>query len=84
MDDCVCVSENGERVLMELDIYFPLKPGSTHPPNIYIGGKFSKVVFPNGVRVYAFSSSQYVQESINNVEDHMEKQRMKLSLLAST
>ena len=31
---------------MEMDNYFPLKPDLTVPPNIYLGGKVSKVVFP--------------------------------------
>ena len=54
---------------MELDNYFPLKLGSTATPNIYLGGKVSKFVFPIGVKSYAFSSNQYVQEYLNKVED---------------
>ena len=43
-----------------------LKPGPTGPPNIYPVGKVSKVSFTNGVKAYPFSSSQYVQEAVNN------------------
>ena len=59
--NCLWISDNPEKVLMELDNYFQFNPGSTLLPNIYLGGKFSKVVFTNGVEAYALSSSQYVQ-----------------------
>ena len=58
-------------MLMELDKYLPLNPSSTVPPNIYLGGKISKVVLPNDVEAYAFSSSQYPQESVKDIEDHL-------------
>ena len=71
-------------MLMELDKYFLLNPVPTAPLDIYLGGKVSNFVFPNGFEAYAFSSSQYVKEAINNVADHLEKQGMRLCIRDST
>ena len=71
--------------MVDLDKYFPLKPGSTPPPpNIYLGSKVSKVVLPNGVEYYAFSSIQYVKEAANNIEGHMDKQVIRRCIRVST
>ena len=58
--------------------YFKLKEESIGHPTIYLGGKVSKVVLPNGVEAWAFSASQYVQEAVAKVEAHLKKQNMKL------
>ena len=63
-EDCLCNRNNGERVLTELEIYFPPKPGSTAPLNIYLGGKVSKNISLNGVEAYAFSSSRYMKNNM--------------------
>ena len=39
-EKCFYVSENRERLLMELDKYFPLKSYLIGPTNIYLGVKF--------------------------------------------
>ena len=57
--------------MMELDKYFLLKIGSTGSPNIYIGGKFLKIVFTNGVEAYKLIYSQYIQVDVKNLEDHL-------------
>ena len=69
---------------MELDKYFPLKSCSIFPTNIYLGGEVSHIFFPNGVKAYVLSSIQYAQEDVNNVEDHLDKQGMRLCALAYT
>ena len=72
MDDCLVVSENGERVLRnEIGKYFTLKETSIGPPKIYLGGKMISVELANGAKAWAFSSSQYVQEAVQNVEYHL-------------
>ena len=50
---------------------FPLKLGSVGPPKIYLGANISKVALPNGVKYWAISDSQYVQEALRNVETHL-------------
>ena len=73
-DDCLVISEFGEDILRkELKPYFKLKEESIGHPTIYLGGKVSKVVLPNEVVVWAFSTSQYVQEAVAKVEAHLKK-----------
>ena len=42
------------------------------------GGTVSKIQLPNGVHAWAFSSSQYVHESVKSVEEQLEKVGEKL------
>ena len=59
VDDCLVVSENGEKVLRnEIGKYFTLKETSIGPPKVYLGGKMSLVELANGAKAWAFSSSQ--------------------------
>ena len=83
-DDCLAVSQNPKEQLMEIDKYFPLKPASIGPPKIYLGAKVTKVQLPNGVEAYAVSMSQYVQEAVRNVEEHLKKRDLALLKKAST
>ena len=50
-DGALCVSKNPVAQLEELNKYFKLKPGSIHPPKIYLGSKLSKCVLPNESKV---------------------------------
>ena len=73
-DDVLVISENGERILREgIGKYFEPKEDSIGPLKIYLGGQMSKVVLDNGIEAWAFSSSRYVQESVKNVERHLER-----------
>ena len=72
VDDALCISERGKDVLQnEIGKYFYIKEGTIGPPNIYLGNKVSKVTLENGVEAWSFSSSQYVQAAVNNVEEYM-------------
>ena len=72
VDDCLVVSENGEKVLRnEIGKYFTLKEASIGPTNVYLGGKISLVELSNGAKAWTFSSYQYVQEAVQNVEYHL-------------
>jgi hypothetical protein len=73
-DDALVVSMNGEKLLREeIGKYFVLKEKSIGPPTIYLGNKVSKVTLENGVDAWAFSSSQYVQSAVKNVEDYLQR-----------
>ena len=50
---------------------FELKEESIGPPDHYFGGKVRKVQHENGVYAWAFSSSQYVQTAVKNVEAYL-------------
>jgi hypothetical protein len=73
-DDALVVSENAEQILRhELGRYFTLKEESIGPPKQYLGGAVRKVQLNNGVECWAFSSSQYVQAAVKNVEEYLAK-----------
>ena len=87
-DDALVISENAERILRsEIGKYFELKEESIGDPKIYLGGHVQKVQLDNGVECWAFSSSQYVQAAVKNVEEYLAKQvddRWKLPAKAET
>ena len=73
-DDCLCISEKAESILRnEIGRYFPLKEASIGPPKLYLGGRMRKVQLENGVWAWAFSSSQYIQSAVKNVEEYLAK-----------
>ena len=75
VDDALVVSKNAESILRnELGRYFELKEESIGPPDHYLGGKVRKVQLENGVYAWAFSSSQYVQTAVKNVEAYLDSQ----------
>ena len=78
-DDVLVVSENGEKILREgIGKYFELKESSTGPPDIYLGGKLSKITLENSVEVWAFGSSKYVQAAVTNAKQHLERKSQTL------
>jgi hypothetical protein len=83
-DDLLVISENPKEVLDKIDHYFPLKPGSITPPDVYLGAKISKYTLKNGVVAWAMSSSQYVQEAVKNVETYLRERNMSLPAKATT
>jgi hypothetical protein len=84
-DDVLVVSTNGESILREgIGRYFDLKEESIGPPKIYLGGHMRKVELENGVKAWAFSSSQYVQEAVRNIERYLDLKGGKLPSRAET
>jgi len=74
VDDALCIRMNAENILRkEIGKYFYVKEGSVGPPSIYLGNKVSKVTLNNGQEAWSFSSSQYVQAAVSNVEDYLKK-----------
>ena len=72
MDDALVVSENAESILQNKPRrYFHLKEESIGPPTIYLGGRVHKVQLENGVWAWSFSSSQYVESAVKNVEEYV-------------
>jgi hypothetical protein len=67
------LSENAERVLRsDRGRYFTrLKEESISPPKIYLVGSAWKVQLDNGVKCWAYSSSQYVQAAVKSVEEYL-------------
>jgi Reverse transcriptase (RNA-dependent DNA polymerase) len=74
-DDALVISENATSILHnEIGRYFELKKESVGPPKIYLGGRVRKVQLENGVWAWSFSSSQYVQAAVKNVEEWLSKE----------
>ena len=72
VDDLQVVSENAQYVIrMEIGKYFELKEALIGIPDIYLGGKISKVELNNRATAYIFSFSQYVKSAVLNVEEYL-------------
>jgi hypothetical protein len=84
-DDVLVISERGEHVLRTgIGKYFELKEESIGPPKLYLGGHLRKVTLDNGVKAWAFSSLQYVQEAVKNVETYLATRDRKLPSKSET
>ena len=88
VDEALVVSENAESILRnELGRYFHHKEESIGPPTVYLGGRVRNVQLENGVWARSFSSSQYVQSAIKNVEAYVgrpENSHLKIPSKAET
>ena len=56
-----------------------MKHGSVGTPKLYLGAKFSQMQLPNRVEDYSVSTSQYIQEAVNNVERHLTAKVMRIN-----
>ena len=73
-DDILAIMEDPERFIREeLDARFVVKPKSIGQPTQYLGNKVSQVTMENSTNAWSFSSSQYVQSAVKNVETHLAK-----------
>ena len=85
VDDVLCISQDGTKVINdEIGRYFYVKEGSVGPPSIYLGNKVSQVTLANGVKAWSFSSSQYVQAAVSNVENYLKSKGETLPHKASS
>lgn len=74
VDDVLVVSENAEAVLRnEIGKKWKLKESSIEKPTIYLGGRCREVELENGIKCWAFGSSQYCQAAVKNVEEWLSK-----------
>ena len=80
VDGTLCISMNGRHVLEnEIGRYFYIKDGSVGPPDIYLGNKVTKVTLENGKKAWAWSSSQYVQNAVKNIENYLKEKGKSLA-----
>ena len=80
-DDALVVADNPEKILREeIGKHWTLKEKSIGPPKIYLGGKVRKVKLENGQQCWGYSSAQYVQNAVKNVEDFLSKRGSKLPM----
>ena len=55
----------------ELGSRFKLKESSIGPPTQYLYNKVSQATLENGTKCWSFSSLQYIQNAVKNVEEHL-------------
>ena len=78
VDDALVISDNAESILRnEIGRYFELKEVSIGPPKMYLGAGIRKVKLDNGMDAWAATSFQYVQATVRNVEEYIEKSHHK-------
>jgi len=73
VDDVLVVHHLAEEILLQIDKYFKLKPGSIGNPDIYLGAKRKRMRMANGVWAWANSPAKYVKESCNNVQKYLDE-----------
>jgi hypothetical protein len=71
VDDILCVHHDSGTSLAQIGKYVKMKPGSIIESTFYMGANLKKTVMPNGVVDWGMSSSKYVQEGVQNVQEHM-------------
>lgn len=75
VDDALVISQRADSIVRtEIGKYFYVKESSIGPPELYLGSKVSKVTLENGVKAWAFCSSQYVQAAVSNVQEYLKKE----------
>lgn len=85
VDDALTISMNAEDILRnEIGKYWTMKKDSIGLPKVYLGNKITKLLLENGALAYAFSSSQYIQLAVSNVEEYLKKTGEKLPSQTST
>ena len=72
VNDFRAISESPKEAVLELDKIFKMKPNYIAHPDIYLGVKVKKMRLLNMMESCNFSSSQYVQEAVSNVEKFLQ------------
>ena len=71
MDNCLCICHDAEAEIHKIDKFSMMKKGSVGDPDVYLGEKVKRMEMANGVQAWALSSSKYVQEAVQNVENYL-------------
>ena len=85
VDDALVISDWGEDIIRnEPGKCFYIKEESIGEPTLYLGNKVTKVELENGISAWSFSSSQYVQAAVGNVENQLKDQGSSLPTRCSS
>ena len=74
VDDILAIHHNTMLELNEIDKFFHIKPESKGEPMTYLGAKIRKVTLPDGMEAWSVIPSKYVQKSIKNVKEYINKE----------
>ncbi len=78
VDDILCIHNDPNSVLSQIDKYFLLKPESVGEPDVYLGAKLKLMQLENGAWAWGMSTSKYVQEAVQNCKKYVEENLPKL------
>ncbi|KAL7464783.1 hypothetical protein ACHAXS_005117 [Conticribra weissflogii] len=73
VDDILCIHDDPDSIMTQIDKYFPLKPDSVGEPDMYLGAKLKLMQLENSVWAWGLSPSKYVQEAIRNCKKYVEE-----------
>ena len=71
--DILVVHHNSSPASDSIDQFTKLKEGSLGDSDIYLGAKFKKVQISNDVWCWSLSQSKYVQEAVQNRQNHLKE-----------
>jgi len=71
VDDVLVVHRDATDVLLHLDKYFKMKPGSIGDPDVYLGATSKQIHLANGVMAWASRPSKYVRASVDAVTNYL-------------
>ena len=72
------MEEPEKLICTELGARFTIKEKSIGKPSQYLGNKVSEMTLENGITCWSFSSSQYVQNTVQNAKEYLKKHDDKL------
>ncbi len=70
VDDILCIDDDPDSILTQINKYFPLKPDSVCEPDVYLGAKLKLMQLENGVWAWGLSPSKYIHEAIQNCKKY--------------
>ena len=84
-DDILYIGEKPQDFMLnEIGEKFTFKAPSIGPPKQYLGNKMTQVTLDNGAVCWSFSSSQYIQNAVKNIELHLAKKNQSLPARAKS
>jgi hypothetical protein len=78
VDDVMCIGHQPDKTIEGIQKVFKLKNDSATPPDMYLGVTLEKKNNSQGTGCWTMSPQKYVDASIRNVEEKLEKSGLKL------
>ena len=83
VDDVLGVSVDAQTLMKDIQKDFKFKKDKIEPPSMYLGARLEMKQL-NGKRMWTMCSKDYVKLTVNNIENQLQKRRMKLPSKATT
>ena len=84
VDDLLCIHENPNIALKQIQAKFKLKDDKMDPPETYLGGDLSIIDNVNGEECWAMSSDRYCAAMVTNIETTLSKKGLRLPAKCAT